>query len=96
MKELLAIIIVLLIYISIQLTNQQKEPVKKPKKHIVKHVTNNVNEIEVLHEAPKQQQVIERTPNIKPNGTTGIISGLTSKIPFKKTLNLLFILESFY
>ena len=39
---------------------------------------------------------IERTPNIKPNGTTGIISGLTSKIPFKKTLNLLFILESFY
>jgi len=67
MKELLAIIIVLLIYISIQLTNQQKEPVKKPKKHIVKHVTNNVNEIEVLHEAPKRQQVIERTPNIMIN-----------------------------
>jgi len=67
MKELLAIIIVLLIYISIQLTNQQKEPVKKSKKHIVKHVTNNVNEIEVLHEAPKRQQVIERAPNIMIN-----------------------------
>tara|TARA_X000000368_G_scaffold93020_1_gene71117 strand:- start:446 stop:1030 length:585 start_codon:yes stop_codon:yes gene_type:complete len=67
MKELLAIIIVLLIYISIQLTHQQKEPVNKSKKHIVKHVTNNVNEIEVLQEAPKRQQVIERTPNIMIN-----------------------------
>ena len=34
---------------------------------------------------------IANTPNIKPNGTTGIISGLTSIIPFKKTLKLLFI-----
>ena len=34
---------------------------------------------------------IARTPNIKPKGTTGIISGLTSAIPFKKILKLLFI-----
>ena len=34
---------------------------------------------------------IERTPNIKPKGTTGIINGLTSIIPFKKILKLLFI-----
>ena len=30
-----------------------------------------------------------RTPNIKPKGTTGIIKGLTSTIPFKKILKLL-------
>ena len=35
--------------------------------------------------------LIARTPNIKPKGTTGIINGLTSIIPFKKTLRLLFI-----
>ena len=29
------------------------------------------------------------TPNIKPNGTTGIINGLTSITPLKKTLKLL-------
>ena len=40
---------------------------------------------------------IAKTPNINPNGTTGIIKGLTSIIPFMKILSLLFILfKSFY
>ena len=36
---------------------------------------------------------IASTPNIKPNGTTGIINGLTSITPLKKTLRLLFIFK---
>ena len=34
---------------------------------------------------------IAKTPKIRPNGTTGIINGLTSIIPLKKTFRLLFI-----
>ena len=34
---------------------------------------------------------IERTPNINPKGTTGIINGLTSIMPLKKIFKLLFI-----
>ena len=71
MKELLAIIIVLLMYISIQLTTQQKQPVTVPvKKKVSKYITPVVNqnkELEVIQEAPKQQQVIERTSNITVN-----------------------------
>ena len=36
---------------------------------------------------------IRDRPNLKPKGTTGIIKGLTSIIPFKKILNLLFIYQ---
>jgi len=34
---------------------------------------------------------IAKTPNIIPNGTTGIINGLTSATPLKKILDLLLI-----
>ena len=75
MKELLAIIIVLLMYISIQLTTQQKQPVTLPVKRKVKQyqkkpmVVNQNKELDQINkqEAPKQQQVIERTSNITVN-----------------------------
>ena len=35
---------------------------------------------------------IAKIPNINPNGTTGIINGLTSTIPLQKTCKLVFIL----
>ena len=39
---------------------------------------------------------IAKIPNIKPNGTTGIIRGLTSIMPFKKVLKLLFIFQKLF
>ena len=41
-------------------------------------------------------KLLERTPNIRPNGTTGIINGLTSITPLKKTLRLLFIFRKIF
>ena len=40
---------------------------------------------------PLNPSSMANTPKMIPNGTTGIINGLTSCIPFKKILSLLFI-----
>ena len=73
------------------ITNEDAPPEKSCKRIIWEAPPKIINDIPIVANGLKPISM-DKIPNISPNGTTGIIKGLTSIIPFKKILNLLFIL----
>ena len=73
------------------ITKEEAPPENNCKRTIWEAPPNTIKDIPIVSKGVNPIS-IARTPNIKPNGTTGIINGLTSTIPFKNILKLLFIL----